>query len=141
MPRGGGFGGFGFAFFGGRWELNERCPSNFWQWSHKYGYSWVVEKPEGSASIERIVPAGEFKTNCLRLMDEVRDTGADIVVTKHRRPVVRVSPFRQERPRLVGSCSGQLRILGDIDTEPAIPPDDWDVIARPERILDPEERG
>ncbi len=78
---------------------------------------------------ERTVAAGEFKTNCLRLMDEVQATGKEIVVTKHRRPVVRVSPFRQERPKLVGSCVGQLRILADIDGEPSIPLDDWDVLA------------
>ena len=78
---------------------------------------------------ERTVAAGEFKTNCLRLMDEVQETGKEIVVTKHRRPVVRVSPFRQERPKLVGSCVGQLRILADIDGEPPIPLDDWDVLA------------
>lgn len=82
------------------------------------------------------MPAGEFKTNCLRLMDEVQETGAEIVVTKHRRPVVRISPFRLEEPRLVGSCKGQLRILSDIDAEPAIPLEDWDVIAHPERVLD-----
>jgi len=81
------------------------------------------------------VPAGEFKTNCLRLMDEVQESGAEIVVTKHRRPVVRVSPFREDQPGLVGSCVGQLRILSDIDAESAIPLDDWDVVARPERIL------
>ena len=91
----------------------------------------------GSSS-ERIVPAGEFKTNCLRLMDEVQETGEEIVVTKHRRPVVRVSPFRQDQPKLVGSCKGQLRIFTDIDAEPAIPLEDWDVVARPERVLDPE---
>ncbi len=84
------------------------------------------------------MPAGEFKTNCLRLMDEVQETGSEIVVTKYRRPVVRVSPFRQDQPKLVGSCKGQLRILTDIDAEPAIPLEDWDVIARPERVLDPE---
>ena len=38
------------------------------------------------------MPAGEFKTNCLRLMDEVQETGTVIVVTKHRRPVVRGEP-------------------------------------------------
>lgn len=75
------------------------------------------------------VPAGEFKTTCLRLMDEVQETGREIIVTKHRRPVVRVSPFRPERPKLVGSCVGQLRILGDIDGEPPIPADDWDMLA------------
>ncbi|MCY4194418.1 MAG: hypothetical protein OXF04_09015 [bacterium] len=49
---------------------------------------------------------------------------------------MRVSPFREERPKLVGSCVGQLRILSEIDAEPAIPVDDWDVVAHPERILD-----
>ena len=80
---------------------------------------------------ERAVPAGEFRTNCLRLMDEVQETGAVIVVTKHRRPVVRVIPFREQPPRLVGSCKGQLRIIGDIDSEPAIPAEDWDMLAHP----------
>ena len=88
------------------------------------------------ASAERTVPAGEFKTNCLRLMDEVHETGTAIVVTKHRRPVVRVSPFRQERPTLVGSCRDQLRIITDIDSEPAIPTDDWDMLTRNDRIQD-----
>lgn len=87
-----------------------------------------------STSTERTVPAGEFKTNCLRLMDEVRDTGTEIVVTKHRRPVVRVSPFRQERLKLVGSCRDQLRILADIDGEPAIPTDDWDMLREAGRL-------
>ena len=65
------------------------------------------------------------KTNCLRLMDEVQETGTVIVVTKHRRSVARVSPFREERPKLVGSCKGQLRIIA---SEPAIPADDWDML-------------
>ena len=80
---------------------------------------------------ERAVPAGEFKTNCLRLMDEVQETGTVIVVTKHRRPVVRVSPFREEPTKLVGSCKGQLRFIGDIDSEPAIPAEDWAMLAPP----------
>ena len=80
---------------------------------------------------ERVVPVGEFETNCLRLMDEVQETGTVIVVTKHRRPVVRVSPFREEPPRLVGSCKGQLRIIADIDSEPAILAEDWDMLAHP----------
>ncbi len=82
-----------------------------------------------TTSVARTVPAGEFKTTCLRLMDEVQETGREIIVTKHRRPVVRVSPFRPERPKLVGSCVGQLRILADIDSEPAIPTGDWDMLA------------
>ena len=87
---------------------------------------------------ERILAAGEFKTNCLRLMDEVHETGTEIIVTKHRRPVVRVIPIRMERPKLVGSCVDQLQILADINGEPAIPIQDWDVIERPDELLDPE---
>ena len=87
---------------------------------------------------ERTLAAGEFKTHCLRLMDEVHETGTEIIVTKHRRPVVRVSPVRMERPRLVGSCIDQLQILADIDREPAIPVQDWVVIERPDELLDPE---
>lgn len=86
----------------------------------------------------RLVPAGEFKTNCLRLMDEVNETGTEIIVTKHRRPVVRISPIRTERPKLVGSCAEQLQILADIDGESAIPQQDWDVIGRPDELLNPE---
>ncbi len=94
--------------------------------------------PSSAQSGERIIPAGEFKTNCLRLMDEVQETGAEIVVTKHRRPVVRVSPFREEQPKFVGSCKGQLRILSDIDAEQPIPLDDWDIVARSEQVINPD---
>ena len=87
---------------------------------------------------QRVLAAGEFKTHCLRLMDEVHETGTEIIVTKHRRPVVRISPVRTERPNLVGSCIDQLRILADIDSEPAIPTQDWDVIERPDELLNPE---
>ena len=83
---------------------------------------------------DRSIPAGEFKANCLRLMDEVQETGMVIVVTKHRRPVVRVSPYREERPALVGSCAGQLRIIADTDDYPAIPPEDWEMLADPDRF-------
>ena len=80
---------------------------------------------------ERVLPVGEFETNCLRLIDEVQETGVVIVVTKHGRPVVRVSPCGEERPRLVGSCKGRLRIVADIDSEPATPAEDWDMLAHP----------
>ena len=87
----------------------------------------------------RTVPAGEFKTHCLRLMDEVSETGEEIVVTKHSKPVVRITPYREEeRPKLFGSCKGELKIFVDLDTVEAIPLEDWDMIARPERILHPE---
>ena len=86
------------------------------------------------SSAERAVPAGEFKTNCLRLMDEIQETGMVIVVTKHGWPVVKASPFREEPFKLVGSCKGRLRILADIDSEPAIPAGDRDMLADPDHL-------
>ena len=97
------------------------------------------EKSTRSRPDERVLAAGEFKTHCLRLMDEVHETGTEIIVTKHRRPVVRISPVRTERPNLVGSCVDQLRILADIDSAPAIPIEDWDAIERPDELLNPEQ--
>ncbi len=82
----------------------------------------------GPAPLERSVPAPEFKAHCLRLIDDVRATGTAIVVTEDRRPLVRVSPVREDRPPLAGSCAGQLRIITDIDADPAIPPDHWEMI-------------
>ena len=53
------------------------------------------------------IAAAEFKTRCLELMDRVRETGAEYIVTKHGRPVARLVPV-QERARqsLFGSLSG-----------------------------------
>ena len=53
------------------------------------------------------IAAAEFKARCLELMDRVRETGAEYVVTKHGRPVARLVPV-QERSRqsLFGSMSG-----------------------------------
>ncbi|MCC7324154.1 MAG: type II toxin-antitoxin system Phd/YefM family antitoxin, partial [Gemmatimonadaceae bacterium] len=37
------------------------------------------------------ISASEFKATCLELMDEVARTGVELIVTKHGRPVVRLS--------------------------------------------------
>ena len=42
--------------------------------------------------------AGEFKSTCLRVMEQVSATGIDVVVTKRGRPLVRVVPIRNEKP-------------------------------------------
>lgn len=39
------------------------------------------------------IGAAEFKTRCLELMDRVRETRAEFVVTKHGRPVAKLVPY------------------------------------------------
>jgi prevent-host-death family protein len=50
----------------------------------------------------RTIPAGRFKAQCLRLLDEVAATGETIIVTKRGKPVAKVEPV-EEPPSLKGS--------------------------------------
>jgi prevent-host-death family protein len=50
----------------------------------------------------RTIAAGRFKAQCLRLLDEVAETGETIVVTKRGKPVAKVEPV-EEPPSLKGS--------------------------------------
>ena len=38
------------------------------------------------------ITATQFKAKCLRLLDQVAETGESLVITKHGRPVARVEP-------------------------------------------------
>ena len=68
----------------------------------------------GQAGV-RTIKASEFKARCLKLMDEVADSGAEIVITKNGRPVSRLVPFRKKPKSLFGIDRGRLEILGDVD--------------------------
>ena len=68
---------------------------------------------------QREIPAGEFKAKCLALLDEVRDTQDEIVVTKRGKPVARVVPMEKtEWKSMAGTILWQ---ADDIIT----PDDDW----------------
>ena len=66
-----------------------------------------------------VISASAFKATCLELMDDVARTGADVIVTKHGRPVVRVSAVRDERALPWGFLAGSVVSHGDI-----VSPDD-----------------
>jgi len=69
----------------------------------------------------RTIPAGRFKAQCLRLLDEVAETGETIVVTKRGKPVARVEPV-EEPPSLAGSV---IYLVSDEELmEPVLGP--WD---------------
>ena len=53
------------------------------------------------------VSAAAFKATCLKLMDCVRETGTEYVITKHGTPVARLVPYTSsERQSLFGSMKG-----------------------------------
>ncbi len=70
----------------------------------------------------RTIKASEFKAKCLQLMDEVAESGQEIVVTKRGRPVSRIVPYRQKSTLTFGRNRGLFEIHGDI-VEPM--PAEW----------------
>jgi prevent-host-death family protein len=72
------------------------------------------------------IAAAEFKATCLQLMDRVRETRAEYVVTKHGRPVARLVPYDEPKSatRFIGSMKGTVLAY----ERPTDPLDDvWDV--------------
>jgi prevent-host-death family protein len=61
------------------------------------------------------IAAGEFKAKCLSLLDDVAKTRKEIVITKRGRPVAKVVPIPEEKPKpTFGRMKGSGIILGDI---------------------------
>jgi prevent-host-death family protein len=63
---------------------------------------------------ESTFTASEFKAKCLRLLDEVAQSGQGLVITKRGRPVAKVTPVAPSQRPLRGSWKGRIRIKGDI---------------------------
>ena len=70
---------------------------------------------------ERTMAATEFRARCYRLMDEVAETGREIVITKRGRPVARLVPFRSEDS--IGDRSALGPGMGGWGWQPPSPPD------------------
>ena len=70
-----------------------------------------------------MIGAGEFKSKCLRLLDDIAETRETLVITKHGKPVAQVVPMPIQSD-LVGSMQGTVLWEGDL-----ISPlkDEWDV--------------
>jgi len=53
------------------------------------------------------IAAADFKATCLELMDRVRETRTEYVVTKHGRPVAKLVPYAEpDQKPLLGSMKG-----------------------------------
>jgi len=72
----------------------------------------MVTKRSDKGPPVRQIKASEFKAKCLKLIDEVAESGEPIAVTKRGTIVVRVVPGRPAPLRsLRGSMKGKIRIL------------------------------
>lgn len=62
----------------------------------------------------RTMKASEFKARCLRLMDEVAETGEEVVITKNGKPVSRLVPYRSRPDTLFGLFRGVVQTGDDV---------------------------
>jgi prevent-host-death family protein len=58
-----------------------------------------------------MITATEFKAKCLSLIDEVQETGGELIISKRGRPVARLVPAGQDKPWL--ALRGKGRFTGD----------------------------
>ena len=64
---------------------------------------------------EWTMTATEFRARCYRLLDEVAETGREIVITKRGRPVARLRPIRRSLGPWFGRDKDIIKIHGDLD--------------------------
>ena len=83
---------------------------------------------------ELTMSATEFRARCYRLMDEVAETGREIVITKRGKPVARLAPVRRRRGAPFGLHRDQILIHGDIGAPIDV---EWDAEVNPDRVLNP----
>ena len=71
------------------------------------------------------IPAGQFKAQCLAIMDRVLQSGEPVVITKHGKPVVKLIPAENTADDIFDYMAGKVKIVGDI-VGPVIPLEDWE---------------
>jgi prevent-host-death family protein len=71
------------------------------------------------------IPAAQFKTHCLAVMDQVAESGQPVVVTKHGKPAVQIIRVMSDEDDIFGFLAGKGRIAGDV--EETIPVSDWNL--------------
>jgi prevent-host-death family protein len=72
------------------------------------------------------MPAGEFKSRCLAVMDSVQKTKESVLITKHGRPVAKLVPI-EESHEFLGRLEGIVKITGDIES-PIEPLEAWEAL-------------
>lgn len=75
------------------------------------------------------ISISEFKATCLKIIDQVKNTGVSIIVTKRGEPYALVTrpPAPENNQSWIGKYRDQIKITGDI-LEPVVDENEWDVL-------------
>ena len=69
--------------------------------------------------------AGEFKSRCLKIMDQVHRTREPVVITKRGKPVAKLVHADKRGDDIFGCLKGVFKIVGDIES-PVVAPEEWE---------------
>ena len=76
--------------------------------------------------------AGEFKAKCLGLIDDVSESGHEVIITKRGQPKAKLVPFAPpaKKKPFLGRLVGLMEIVGDPDDliKPVFPLEDYDML-------------
>lgn len=72
----------------------------------------------------KTISAAEFKTHCLRIMDDVRKRRQSVVITKKGTAVAKLVPIEGTERDVFGCLADEIEIVGDIET-PLVDPRAW----------------
>ncbi len=70
------------------------------------------------------ISAGQFKAQCLKLMDEVKTRHEEVVITKRGKPVARLVPYEETPVPIHGFMKNTVMIIGDVVSPTG---EKWDV--------------
>ena len=62
----------------------------------------------------KTIPAGEFKTHCLRIMDDVNKRRQPVLISKKGVAVAKLVPIEGAERDISGCLTDEIEIMGDI---------------------------
>ena len=74
------------------------------------------------------INAAEFRTKCFKILDQVKTTHREVIITKRGKPIAKIVHFDQTNKKdpILGALSGAGRTVDDL-TQPVINSDDWEI--------------
>lgn len=81
------------------------------------------------AKSQKVLKAADFKARALAVMRRVHETGEEVTVTSHGRPLVRITPLRDEdEPTGYGCMRGTFELLVPEAELRAAPTKAWETL-------------
>jgi prevent-host-death family protein len=64
--------------------------------------------------MKRVIQAGKFKAECLKIMDDVQAKKYSIIITKRNKPIAKLVPIEENNSLLFGKMKGTAHIKDDL---------------------------